>query len=375
MSRSAPTASGHVVWFTERDADDRIGYCRVPAGRLGVRLRVGTLPRLSRAGIREPSPTRAGLHARGEQGRRSSCPARVPRPPRPAHLPLHLDGQRRELLGTVSTGRVTSELSGHGAFINSGDIVLGVFGSSSRRMRSVPGTTTTTDPRPAGACFDRVGGAGPGACNAGGLRGQRPQRRRVPGVHRSGNRRHHGGRAQTTRRRAELGARPRSSRAPEGNNEETHPRVRRPRRLPHIPLRRTRRHSGGPPQVRRDHEHLRRRHVSSRVRARSTTTASASSYHSQDAAGRLHVVWRTLYYGNRLRYTPLRRRRRDLHAPPANLATARDLPGPARRGQVRRGPGFAVWRSSGSAIRVVRIDPQPEPAGPGGPGPGGPGGP
>ena len=35
------------------------------------------------------------------------------------------------------------------------------------------------------------------------------------------------------------------------------------------------------------------------------------------------------------------------------------------------GNGFAVWRSGGSAIRVVRIDPQAEPTGPGGGGGGG----
>ena len=83
------------------------------------------------------------------------------------------------------------------------------------------------------------------------------------------------------------------------------------------------------------------------------------SHHSQDASGRLHVVWRTLFSGNRLRY-----RRSDdggaTFTPAANLATdetflsAKVEAGPA-------GTGFAAWRSSGSSIRVVPIDPQPEP--------------
>ena len=88
------------------------------------------------------------------------------------------------------------------------------------------------------------------------------------------------------------------------------------------------------------------------------------SHHSQDASGRLHVVWRTLYSGNRLRY-----RRSDdggaTFTPAANLATGESF----FSAKVEAGPagtGFAAWRSSGNSIRVVPIDPQPEPAGPGG---------
>jgi hypothetical protein len=95
------------------------------------------------------------------------------------------------------------------------------------------------------------------------------------------------------------------------------------------------------------------------------------SSHSQDASGRLHVVWRSLHDGNRLRY-----RRSDnaglTFTAAANLATRETFFSP----MVAAGPsgaGFAVWRSSGDAIRVVPIDPQPEPAAPGGPGGGGPG--
>jgi hypothetical protein len=95
------------------------------------------------------------------------------------------------------------------------------------------------------------------------------------------------------------------------------------------------------------------------------------SHSSQDASGRVHVVWRSLFDGNRLRY-----RRSDdggaTFSPAANLATRETFLSP----NVEAGPsgtGFVAWRSTGSAIRVVPIDPQPEPAAPGGGGPG-PGG-
>ena len=88
------------------------------------------------------------------------------------------------------------------------------------------------------------------------------------------------------------------------------------------------------------------------------------SHHSQDASGRLHVVWRSLFDGNRLRY-----RRSDdggaTFTAAGNLATRETFLSPF----VEAGPGgtgFAAWESSGDAIRVVPIDPQPEPAGPGG---------
>jgi hypothetical protein len=95
----------------------------------------------------------------------------------------------------------------------------------------------------------------------------------------------------------------------------------------------------------------------------------AESFHSQDPSGRLHVVWRTLYDGNRLRYTHSDTSGANFTAA-ANLATRETVFSP----EVEAGPdgnGFAAWRSSGNAIRVVPIDPQPEPAG-GGPGGGGP---
>jgi hypothetical protein len=95
----------------------------------------------------------------------------------------------------------------------------------------------------------------------------------------------------------------------------------------------------------------------------------AESFHSQDAFGRLHVVWRTLYDGNRLRYTHSDTSGANFTAA-ANLATRETFFSP----QVEAGPdgnGFAAWRS-GSTIRVVPIDPQPEPSAGPGPGGGGP---
>ena len=92
-------------------------------------------------------------------------------------------------------------------------------------------------------------------------------------------------------------------------------------------------------------------------------------HHSQDASGRLHVVYRTLHEGNRLRYT----RSNDggvSFAAHGNLAANETFIDPI----VEAGPsgaGWAVWKGIGtSPIRVVLIDPQPEPVDP--PPPGGP---
>jgi hypothetical protein len=88
-------------------------------------------------------------------------------------------------------------------------------------------------------------------------------------------------------------------------------------------------------------------------------------YHSQDASGRLHFVWRTLHDDNRLRYT-----RSDdggiTFTPVANLAMKETFLDPMVEA-APSGSGFAVWKGIGeSTIRVVVLDPQPEPAGPGG---------
>lgn len=89
--------------------------------------------------------------------------------------------------------------------------------------------------------------------------------------------------------------------------------------------------------------------------------------HSQDGSGRLHFVWRTLHDDGRLRYT-----RSDdggaTFTPAANLAIKETFLDPTVEASPA-GTGFAVWKGIGeSSIRVVVLDPQPEPAGPGGPG-------
>ena len=156
--------------------------------------------------------------------------------------------------------------------------------------------------------------------------------------------------------------------APEGNNDETETELRPQRHLAFIPAQPARTTTasacasstptpntfGGPT-------------VQSRAQTRSTTTASTSPIHSQDASGRLHVVWRTLHDGNRLRYTRSDDGGATFSARPRTSRCGRRSSTRSSR-RVPTGTGFAAWRGSGSAIRVVPIDPQPEPdAGPGGP--------
>jgi hypothetical protein len=91
-------------------------------------------------------------------------------------------------------------------------------------------------------------------------------------------------------------------------------------------------------------------------------------YHSQDGSGRIHVVWRSLHDDGRLRYS-----RSDdggaTFSAAANLAIKESFIDPIVEA-APSGAGFAAWKGIGSsAIRVVPIDPQPEPSGPGGGGP------
>jgi hypothetical protein len=88
-------------------------------------------------------------------------------------------------------------------------------------------------------------------------------------------------------------------------------------------------------------------------------------YHSQDGSGRIHVVWRSLHDDGRLRYS-----RSDdggaTFSVAANLAMKESFIDPIVEAAAT-GTGFAAWKGTGSsAIRVVPIDPQPEPSGPGG---------
>jgi hypothetical protein len=95
-------------------------------------------------------------------------------------------------------------------------------------------------------------------------------------------------------------------------------------------------------------------------------------HHSQDAGNGIHFVWRTLHDGGRLRYI----RSADggaTFSAPANLALRESFQDPLVEAGAM-GTGFAAWRTTGGEIRVVVIDPQPEPESGGGPGGGGPGG-
>ena len=83
--------------------------------------------------------------------------------------------------------------------------------------------------------------------------------------------------------------------------------------------------------------------------------------HSQDGAGRLHVVWSTIYDGGRLRYT-----RSDdggsSFGPAATLAVKEAFVDPAVA-TAPSGAGFAVWSGMGDTpIRVVALEPITESA-------------
>lgn len=83
----------------------------------------------------------------------------------------------------------------------------------------------------------------------------------------------------------------------------------------------------------------------------------------QDAAGRIHLVWRSLHDGGRLRYT-VSDTGAGSFTQPGNLALREDFTDP----EVAAGPGgsgFAVWtKGAWGDVRVVALDPQPEPAPP-----------
>ncbi len=92
----------------------------------------------------------------------------------------------------------------------------------------------------------------------------------------------------------------------------------------------------------------------------------------QDAAGRVHLVWRSLHEGGRLRYRVSDTSGTNF-GPVANIAATESFLDP----QVSAGTdgkGFAVWsQASSHAVRAVPLDPTAEPGGPGAPG--GPAGP
>jgi hypothetical protein len=80
----------------------------------------------------------------------------------------------------------------------------------------------------------------------------------------------------------------------------------------------------------------------------------------QDASGRIHAIWRTLYDGQRLRYTVSDTAGANF-SPVANLARQEGFYNPALAAGAD-GKGFAVWTPNNiGTVRIVALDPQPEP--------------
>jgi hypothetical protein len=80
----------------------------------------------------------------------------------------------------------------------------------------------------------------------------------------------------------------------------------------------------------------------------------------QDASGRLHVIWRTLHSGGRLRYRVSDTTGANFTAA-ANLAVQEGFYEPEVAAGAD-GKGFAVWTPGTTGnVRVVPLDPQPEP--------------
>jgi hypothetical protein len=354
--------TGHVVWVTDA-VDDRIGYCRVPAGGSACDSE-STFLDFPGAGSTGPSPhAQVFTPAANKVVILASC-----------HTCSDISNRTFRFISTdnganfgaaVQVGSI--QLNGQAAFINTGDVALSVSGSVFQGQDD-PASSTTLALGQSGAVFDASAAVAPGGVKA------------VYAVNDLDDVQYRvftdpGGTATITA--AELNVLGNwtavtALSAPEGNNDET--------MLGSGPNGLYLTYRYGTPGENR---------IGLRKFNATTNTFGAASYiegpdpiennslqeshHSQDAMGRLHVVWRTLHDGNRLRY-----RRSDnggaTFTPAANLATRESFFSP----KVEAGPagtGFAVWRGSGNVIRVVRIDPLPEPSGPGGPGPGGPGGP
>jgi hypothetical protein len=353
--------TGHVVWLTD-EAADRIGYCRVPAGGTACDsestfLSFPAAPTASSAGdhaqVFTPAANKvvilASCNACGGTGDRS--------------YRFISTNNGVDFSAAVEVGSL--ELNGQAAFINTGDVALSVSGRLFQGQDDPASTTELTLGDTSSSVYDASAATVPSstkavyAVNDLNVARYRVFTDPVPGTS-----------AADLNNIANWGA-PQFLSAAEGNNDETNL-------------------GSGPSGV-----YLKYRYgaaTENRIGLRkfdaATNTFGAATYiegddaienngigesHlSEDASGRLHVVWRSLFDGNRLRY-----RRSDdggmTFTAAANLATRETFLSP----RVEAGPsgsGFAAWRSSGSAIRVVAIDPQPEPVAPVGPGGGGPGG-
>jgi hypothetical protein len=353
--------TGHVVWLTD-EAADRVGYCRVPAGGAACDsestfLTFPAAPTASSAGdhaqVFTPAANKVVILASC-----NSCGGSGDRTYRFISTNNGVDFSAAVEVGSI-------ELNGQAAFINSGDVALSVSGRIFQGQDDPASTTELTLGDTASSVYDASAATVPATTKAVyAVNDLDAVRYRVfsdpvPATT-----------AADLNNIANWGA-PQFFSTPEGNNDET-------------------RLGSGPNGVYLTYRYGQPTENRIGLRKFDPTTNSfgAASYiegddpienngigesqHSQDASGRLHVVWRSLFDGNRLRY-----RRSDdggaTFTPAANLATRETFLSP----MVEAGPagtGFAVWRSTGSAVRVVAIDPQPEPASPGAPGGGGPGG-
>ncbi len=360
--------TGHLVWVTE-EADDRIGYCRIPAGGSACDSE-STFLNFPGATSSSPSPhAQVFTPAVGKVVILAACTQCTLSPQRTFRFISTNNGVSFD----AGTEVGNLQLNGQASYVNSGDLALSVSGSVFQGQDDTPASSTTLTLGQSGAVFDASTAVDPGGVKAVYAVNDLDDVQYWVFTDPSGT---------ATITRDELNDNTpafdnwgdaggvKFLSAPEGNNDET-------------------RLDSGPNGIYLTYRYSQPTENQIRLRRFDSTTGTfgaatsiegpnaiensgiGESMHSQDVSGRLHVVWRSLYDGNRLRYT-----HSDVagasFTPAANLATRETFFSP----MVEAGPagtGFAVWRSSGSAIRLVPIDPQPEPAGPGGGGPGGAG--
>lgn len=356
--------TGHVVWVTDETAD-RIAYCRVPAGGTAcTSLALLSFPGLANSDSPFPhaqvftfAPNKVVILASCR-----TCP----------------DFGTQRTFRFISTNNGDSfgaggaqvgslQLNGQASYVNLGEVALSVSGSVFQGQDDGPASTATLNLGQSGAVFGASTAVGPGGVKAVyAVNDLDDVQYRVftdpdgtPTIT-----------AAQLNAAGNWSATPQPLSTPEGNNDET--------RLDSGPNGIYLTYRFGQPTG----NGIRLRKFDSGTGTFGAATSIegpdpienngiSESMHSQDASGRLHVVWRSLHDGNRLRYT-----HSDVtggnFTPAANLAAHESFFSP----MVEAGPagtGFAVWRTAtgASTIRVVPIDPQPEPAGPGGPG-GGP---
>ena len=354
--------TAHVVWVTG-EADNRIGYCRIPAGGSACDSE-STFLDFPGAGSDSPSPhAQVFTPADNKVVILASCHT-CPDLPNRTFRYISLNNGVSFPSAGIQVGNL--QLNGQAAFINSTDVALAVSGATFQGQDDpAPGSTVTASLGQGGSVFDASVAVASATEVVYAVNDLHTVEYRVftdPGT--AGitpaelNNEANWGGVDATKFLPN----------PEGNNQETV--------LGSGPNGVYLTYLYGTPGE--NHIGLRKYDPATDSFSNGTFIEGADpiensgigeSNHSQDASGRLHVVWRSLYDGNRLRYT-----RSDTtganFSPAANLATRETFFAP----KVAAGPagtGFAVWRGSANAIRVVALEPQPEPAPPGGGGPGG----